>query len=157
MGRRAIGNTNVGIYDPLSLLIDVAAPYSLDYVRQYTYPTQAQTNANVGDYAQAAGQYLFQIPIRTENAIFGSVSITYPWSETPPGNEDFIGTSRQAYSYNYTYITISATAIYPKVFNYWQTSGLAVYSYSNPLNIAWYDDPITYLSGTGYSLTAKFI
>jgi hypothetical protein len=135
--RASIGNTNVGIYNPLSLVIGAhpAGYYSMGWIRDLTYPTQPFPNsANIGDYAQAAGQWLFQIQIRSNNGSLGSVSITYPWSETSSGTS-FIGGSRQAYSYTYPYITISATRVYPYTFQYWQVDGGGVYSYSNPLNV----------------------
>jgi len=118
MARRSIGNTNVGIYDPLSILIDSSAPYSLDYLRQYTYPTQSQANANVGDYAQASGQFLFRVKIRGNFSGRGTVEFTYPWSQSTTGNT-FIGTDKQTYSYTYSYVTINATPSYPYGFLGW--------------------------------------
>lgn len=145
MGRAAIGNSSVGIYNPLSLLIGAhpAGDYRMSYIRDLTYPTQTSP-ANVGDYAQAAGQYLFQIKIRSNNGSLGYVEITYPWSESSSGlGTNFIGGSRQAYNYTYPYITISATRVYPYTFQYWQIDGGGVYSYSNPLNVYPTDSVIT--------------
>lgn len=142
MPRQSIGNTNVGLYNPLSLLIGgLGGSYYMSYIRDLTYPTQT-TPANIGDYAQAAGQYLFQIRVRSNNGSLGSASITYPFSLTSSGTS-YIGGDRQVYNYTYPYITISATRVYPYVFQYWQIDGGGVYSYSNPLNIYPTDSVIT--------------
>lgn len=147
MPRQSIGNTNVGIYNPLSILIGThpAGYYSMGWIRDLTYPTQNfPSSANVGDYAQAAGQFLFQIQIRSNNGSFGYVEITYPFSLSSSGlGTGFIGGGRQVYNYTYPYITISATRVYPYVFQYWQIDGGGVYSYSNPLNIYPTDSVIT--------------
>lgn len=135
MPRQSIGTTNVGVYNPLSLLIGAhpAGDYRMSYIRDLTYPTQTSP-ARVGLYAQAAGQFLFEIEIRSNNGSFGSVSITYPFSLTSSGTS-YIGGDRQVYNYTYPYITISATRVYPRTFQYWQIDGGGIYSYSNPLNV----------------------
>jgi hypothetical protein len=154
MPRQAIGNTNVGIYNPLSILIGAhpSGYYSMGWIRDLTYPTQSFPNtAYVSTYSQAAGQYLFKIQIRSNNGSFGSVSITYPYSETSSGTS-FIGNNRQVYNYTYPYITITATRVYPYTFQYWQLDGGGVYSYSQTLNL-YPTDSVVY---DGWSLIAVF-
>jgi hypothetical protein len=154
---RSIGNTNVGIYSPLSLLIDTSAPYSLDYVRQYTYPTQAQANANVGDYAQAAGQSLAQLKIKCNFAGRGTAEFTYPWSQSTTG-ATYIGTDKQIYTYTYTYFTINATATYPYVFSAWLNdnngSSGGIFSYGSTVNV---DPGVNAVTQEGWGLIAQFI
>jgi hypothetical protein len=152
MPRQAIENTNVGLYSPLSIMIDPTAPHYLAYNAQFTYPAQSAPY-NIADYAQAAGQFLFQIQIRTENAAKGSVAITYPWSESNSVTTDYIGGARQSYSYTYSYITIFATPTYPRTFNSWlidQTSGTL--STSRTVDVAFNSSVIT----SNQTLTAIF-
>lgn len=145
MPRQSIGNSSVGIYNPLSILIGAhpAGDYRMSWIRSFTYPTQIAP-ANISTYAQAAGQYLFQIQIRSSNGSFGYVSISFPWYEdTASLGTAYIGGSKQVYNYTYPYITINATRTYPYLFQYWQIDGGGVYSYSNPLDIYSTDSVIT--------------
>ena len=157
MATRSISNINVGIYSPLSLLIDTSAPYSLDYVRQYTYPTQSQANANVGDYAQAADQSLAQLKIKCNFAGRGTAAFTYPWSQSTTGTT-YIGTDKQIYTYTYTYFTISATATYPYVFSAWinevDGSSGTVFSYASTVDVDISANPV---SQNNWGLIAQFI
>jgi hypothetical protein len=133
MPRVSIGNTNVGLFNPLSSLIGgLGGTYPMSYIRDLTWPTQT-TPANVGDYAQAAGQFLFQLQVRTNNGARGTASITFPYGLTSTGS--YVGGGRQVYSFTYSYINISATQTYPFTFQYWQVDGGGIYSYSNPLNV----------------------
>ena len=152
MPRQAIENTNVGIYSPLSILIDGSAPYSLDYVRQYTYPTQVQSGANVGDYAQAAGQFLFKIRIRTNNQSKGTAKFTSPYTFTTTTSNVYIGDDVQVYSYTYSSIAIEANAIYPGVFTGWQRLDGFQISTAAALTIGFNDTLIT----SNEALTAVF-
>lgn len=152
MPREAIENTNVGIYSPLSILIDSSSPYSLDYVRQYTYPTQAQANANVGDYAQAAGQYLFKLKIRTNNQSKGTAKFTSPYTFTTTTSNVYIGDDVQVYSYTYASIAIEANYIYPAGFGGWLRADGSLYSLAASLSFGFNDAIIT----SGEALTAQF-
>jgi len=141
MGRVSIGNTNVGLYNPLSLLIGgVGGTYPMSYIRDLTWPTQT-TPANVGDYAQASGQFLYQILARSNNGSWGSVSIVSPWSQTSSGT-DYIGVNRQAYSYVYDYITLTATATYPRTFARWDIEGGGTYTTSQTFDLYFFNSPI---------------
>lgn len=133
MPRVSIGNTNVGLFNPLSQLIGgLGGTYRMSYIRDLTFPTQT-TPANVGDYAQAAGQFLFQLQVRTNNGAWGSASITFPYGLTSTGS--YVGGGRQVYSFVFPYISISATPTYPRTFRHWQVDGGGVYSTTNNLNI----------------------
>lgn len=153
MPRVSIGNSNVGLFNPLSQLIGgLGGSYYMSYIRDLTYPTQGfPGSASIGTYAQAAGQFLFQVAIRSNDGSFGSVSISYPFSLTSSGTS-FIGGNRQVYSYTYPYITISATATYPRTFQYWQVDGGGIYTYTNSFSIYPGDSVIT----NNWNLVAVF-
>jgi len=154
MPRQAIGNTNVGIYSPLSILIDTTAPYTLDNVRTFTYPTQNQSGANVGDYAQASGQYLFQIKIRTNNQGKGTAKFTSPYTTTTTTTNVYIGENVQVYSYTYGSISIEANQIYPGVFTGWFRDSDDVRITTAATYTIGFNDAL--ITGND-SLTAKFV
>ena len=150
MPRRAIGNSNVGLYAPLNEMISsLGGSYYLSYICGNTYPQQSAPY-NVADYAQAAGQYLFQIQVKPDSYLKGTASITYPFSTTSTGA--YVGGGTQVYNYTYPYITITAARIYPYVFQYWQVDGGGVYSYTQTLNIYPGDSAIV----NNYNLIAVF-
>lgn len=141
MPRRAIGNSNVGLYAPLNEMISsLGGSYYLSYICGNTYPQQSAPY-NVSDYAQAAGQYLFQIEVKPDSGAKGTAGITYPFSATSTGT--YVGGGSQVYNYTYAYITITAARIYPYVFQYWQIDGGGVYSYTQTLDIYPTDSVIT--------------
>ena len=61
---------------------------------------------------------LFQVIVQSSNVAQGTVSITYPFSDSGQG----AGTNYFVISKVYSYITIVATSIYPFYFRRWATT-----------------------------------
>ena len=61
---------------------------------------------------------LFQVIVQSSNTAQGTVSITYPFSDSGQG----AGTNYYVISKAYSYITIVATSIYPYYFRRWATT-----------------------------------
>lgn len=150
MPQRSIGTTNIKVYAPLNELIDTSAPYSLGYVRTQTWPIYSTTK--ISNYAQGAGQFLFNIEVRSNDGAWGSASITFPYSLTSSGTS-FVGGTNQVYSFGYPYIAIGATPIYPRTFFGWarDDTGAIVTFVQNP-NIF----PGSAIMTDGYKLRAVF-
>jgi hypothetical protein len=83
-----------------------------------TYPLQSLSNMTVSYYQSST--YLIYCNIASSNSTKGSVSITYPWSETSSGTST-IGNNRQATEYYYGSISINANTNYPYTWNGWYT------------------------------------
>lgn len=156
MPRAAIGTTNIGLRNPLNTLIGGSPVESLYDIRvNSTYPVKSApfTNLAVSAYAQATGQFLYNIGIKSNNGSWGVVNIPSPWSENGGANTNTIGTTKQAYSYTYTTIQCVAVPTYPRTFARWQidqTGG--TYSTSTQIFVGFGDSIIT----NSYSLTAIF-
>jgi len=117
-----------------------------------TYPNQPLSNTNLGYSAYGTGTgSLFWINIANSNATKGSVSITYPWSETASGTST-IGNNRQIVVGTYGYIGINCFTNYGYTFIGWYTlpTGGTLISSSSSVNI--YPDGYTsYLSTVWYA------
>lgn len=150
MPQRSIGTTNIGVYAPLSELIDPSADYTLEYVRARTAPFGA--TAKVSNYNSAAGQYLINIEVRSNDGAWGTASITFPYSITSSGTS-FVGGTNQVYTYGYPYISVSATAIYPRTFFGWARDDTgSIISFSQSIDIY----PNSGIMTDGYKLRAVF-
>jgi hypothetical protein len=111
----------------------------------YTYPNQSSPNIPLRG-GQVNPNYIFWVNVYSNNSSWGTLSITYPWSESSAA---FVG-NYQAYTGTYPYITIVATPVYGRFFNYWSAfypSGPAV-SYSSTYNIYYTD---TFFDATIYA------
>ncbi len=154
MARQAIGNTNVGISTLTAL---TGAPYSLYNLRVnviYTVKSPPLTDLAISAYAQASGQYLYNIGLKSNNGSYGVVRIAAPWAEEGGANTNTIGLGKQAYSYTYTTIQCQAVPTYPRTFQKWQidqTGG--TYSTSTVIYVGFGDSIVT----NNYSLTAVFV
>jgi hypothetical protein len=82
-----------------------------------TYPQRSLSNLNINYYGTSI---LLYVNAGSSNATKGSVSITYPWSETSSGTS-LIGNNRQALLSTYGYIALQANTNYPYGFNGWYT------------------------------------
>jgi hypothetical protein len=80
-----------------------------------TYPQRALSNLNIDYYGTST---LLYVNIASSNATRGSVSITYPFSETSSGTSN-IGNDRQVLASYYGYIGIQANTNYPYSFIGW--------------------------------------
>lgn len=116
MPQRNIGTTNAGVYAPLNELLNTSAPYTLEYARARTAPFGS--TAKVSNYTQAAGQYIFNLEVRSNDGSWGYASITFPYSINSTGTS-FVGGNNQVYSFGYPYIAIGATPTYPRTFFGW--------------------------------------
>jgi hypothetical protein len=130
---------------------------SMGTLGSVTYPTQP-TSASItfGTGYLTTGTYLFSLRVNTFNSAKGTCSITYPWSETTnSGNGWIIGNNKQVATGYYSYITVTATAIYPNTFSGWYSSNGTLLTYSATVNVAYnngYDDWYAVWSGDTFIL-----
>lgn len=150
MPQRNIGTTNAGVYAPLNELIDTSASYSLEYTRTQTFPIYGTTK--ISNYTQSAGQFIFNIEVRSNDGAWGYARITFPYSLNSSGTS-FVGGTNQVYSYGYPYMAVGATATYPRAFFAWLRDDTnAVVSFTQNLDIY----PGSLIMTTGYRLIAQF-
>lgn len=111
-----------------------------------TYPNQSSPYPLRGSYNNP--NYYFWTYAGTSNATKGTVSITYPWSETSTA----VGVTKQVFTGVYSYITIRVNVAYGYSFSYWSYSypGGPAASYSTSFDV--------YYNGSYYdtSLFANF-
>jgi len=150
MPRRAVGTTNIGVYAPLSELIDPSAPYTLEYVRGRTFPAQAVAKAS--NYNQAAGQWIFNIEVASNDGAWGYAAILYPYGISSTGTS-FVGGTNQVYSFGIPYISIQAYPTYPRTFFGWSRADTgSIVSFTNYLELY----PTNSIIADGYRLRAIF-
>lgn len=150
MGRVSIGNTNVSLGNQV-LYYSGAAPFppnakQMSWAAQAIFPTQSG-DFLMSVYAVAASQYIYILPIKVYTTGVGYVALTYPYDGSIFNNSSSptsIVTSIYAvHSYYYSYITIRAYPTYPYTFQYWRDQSNNIYSYTNILNVYYYDSAIT--------------
>ena len=150
MPQRNIGTTNAGVYAPLNELIDTSASYSLEYTRTQTFPIYGTTK--ISNYTQSAGQFIFNLEVRSNDGAWGSANITFPYSLASSGTS-FVGGTNQVYSFGYPYIAIGATPTYPRTFFGWARDDTgAIVSFTQSLTIY----PGSLIMTDGYKLRAIF-
>lgn len=98
-----------------------------------TYPNRALSNLNLAYVSTGVCMFL---NVATSNSTKGTVSITYPWSETSSGTST-IGNNRQVLTAIYSYINIQCNVAYGYTFNGWWTlpSGGSQISSSNNFSV----------------------
>ena len=114
MGISTFGSTNVSLNQAATFV--GASPKSLRTVGGKTYPLYNSAAASMSTMLQSTS--LFQVIVQSSNIAQGTVSITYPFSDSGQG----AGTNYFAVSKVYAYITIVATSIYPFYFRRWATT-----------------------------------
>jgi len=114
MGISTQGATNVSLNTAATYV--GASPKSLRTVGGKTFPRYNTGAATMGTMLQSTS--LFQVIVQSSNTAQGTVSITYPFSESGQG----AGTNFFVVSKVYAYITIVATSIYPFYFRRWATT-----------------------------------
>ena len=114
MGISTFGATNVSLNQAATFV--GASPKSLRTVGGKTYPRYNTGAATMGTMLQSTS--LYQVIVQSSNVAQGTVSITYPFSESGQG----AGTNFFVVSKVYAYITIVATSIYPFYFRRWATT-----------------------------------
>ena len=114
MGISTQGATNVSLNTAATYV--GASPKSLRTVGGKTYPRYNTGAATMGTMLQSTS--LYQVIVQSSNVAQGTVSITYPFSESGQG----AGTNFFVVSKVYAYITIVATSIYPFYFRRWATT-----------------------------------
>ena len=114
MGISTQGATNVSLNTAATFV--GASPKSMRTVGGKTYPRYDTGAATMGTMLQSTS--LYQVIVQSSNVAQGTVSITYPFSESGQG----AGTNFFVVSKVYAYITIVATSIYPFYFRRWATT-----------------------------------
>ena len=114
MGISTQGATNVSLNTAATFV--GASPKSMRTVGGKTYPRYDTGAATMGTMLQSTR--LYQVIVQSSNVAQGTVSITYPFSESGQG----AGTNFFVVSKVYAYITIVATSIYPFYFRRWATT-----------------------------------
>lgn len=93
-----------------------ASPKSIRTVGGKTYPRYNTGTGSMDTMFKSTS--LYQVIVQSSNTAQGTVSITYPYSESGQG----AGTNFFVVSKVYAYITIVATSIYPNYFRRWATT-----------------------------------
>lgn len=114
MGISTFGATNVSLNQAATYV--GASPKSLRTVGGKTFPRYNTGAATMGTMLQSTS--LFQVIVQSSNVAQGTVSITYPFSDSGQG----AGTNFFVVSKVYSFITIVATSIYPFYFRRWATT-----------------------------------
>jgi hypothetical protein len=114
MGISTQGATNVSLNTAATYV--GASPKSLRTVGGKTFPRYNTGEASMNTMLRSTS--LFQVIVQSSNVAQGTVSITYPFSESGQG----AGTNFFVVSKVYSYITIVATSIYPFYFRRWATT-----------------------------------
>ena len=114
MGISTQGATNVSLNTAATYV--GASPKSIRTVGGKTYPRYNTASGSMGTMLQSTS--LYQVIVQSSNVAQGTVSITYPFSDSGQG----AGTTYFAVSKVYAYITIVATSIYPFYFRRWATT-----------------------------------
>ena len=91
MGRTAIGSTNQGLIATWGQYYNRSNTNFSGIFNFSTYPNRSLSSLNM---AYTTSGYCFYLNIATSNPTKGSVSITYPWSETSTTTSP-IGNNRQ--------------------------------------------------------------
>jgi hypothetical protein len=117
MGINTYGATNLSIN---TVATNVgASSKSLSGIGAKTFP-RYPTSSNIAVSSVIRNKSHFQVIVQSSNVAQGTVSITYPFSDSGQG----AGTNYYVISPVYSYITILATSIYPYYFRRWAvTSG----------------------------------
>lgn len=114
MGISTQGSTNVSLNTAATFV--GATPKSLRTVGGKTFPRYDSGAASMNTILKDTS--LFQVIVQSSNISQGTVSITYPYSDSNQG----AGTNFFVVSKVYSFITIVATSIYPFYFRRWATT-----------------------------------
>ena len=133
MGRTAIGSTNMALIGTFGQYYNRSSSSFSGIFGTATYPNRGLSSLNM-NYTNSG--YCFYLNIATSNSSAGSVSITYPWSETSSGTST-IGNNRQVLTNIYGYIAITCNVSYGYSFKGWYTlpSGGTQITSGNSTNI----------------------
>lgn len=116
MGISTFGATNVSENQAATFV--GASPKSLRTIGGKTYLRYNTQAASMATMLQSTS--LFQVTVQSSNVAQGTVSITYPFTDSGQA----AGANFYVISKSYAYITIVATSIYPNYFRRWAiTSG----------------------------------
>lgn len=114
MGISTFGSTNVSL-NQAATYVGVSTK-SLRTVGGKTFPRFDSSSAPMSSMLQSTS--LFQVIVYSSNTGQGTVSISYPFSDSGQG----AGSNYFVLSKTYSYITIVATSIYPYYFRRWATT-----------------------------------
>lgn len=117
MGLTTISSTNQGLIATYGQYYGRSSSSFSGIFNFSTYPNRALSNLNMR-YVSAG--YCFYMNIATSNPTKGSVSITYPWSETSV-TTSLIGYNRQVLTQIYNYIDVRCNVNYGYTFTGWYT------------------------------------
>jgi hypothetical protein len=148
MGRVAMSANNRGLISTFGQYYNRTSSSFSGIFGTATYPNRALSSLNIDYYGGSPSVYVFFLNIATSNSTKGSVSITYPWSETSSGTAN-IGNNRQAFSGAYNYINIQCNVAYGYTFKGWYTlpvggtlittgNSTNVYPTDGYINSVWY-------------------
>ncbi len=115
MGISTFGTTNVSL-NQAATFVGVSTK-SMSNVGSKTYP-RFGTYPAISMNSMLYSTSLFQVIVYSSNTGQGTVSITYPFSDSGQG----AGANYYVLSKTYSYITIVATSIYPYYFRRWATT-----------------------------------
>jgi len=136
MGRVAMSANNRGLISTFGQYTNRTSSSFSGIFGSATYPNRALSSLNINYYGGAPSVYVYWVNIASSNSTKGSVSITYPWSETSSGT-GLIGHNRQSFSGAYNYISIQCNVTYGYSFKGWYTlpSGGTLITCANSVNI----------------------
>jgi hypothetical protein len=114
MGISTFGATNVSANQAATYV--GATPKSLRTIGGKTFDRYNTGTASMNTMLRSSS--LFQVIVQSSNVAQGTVSITYPFTDSGQG----AGTNFFVISKAYSFITIRATSIYPFYFRRWATT-----------------------------------
>ena len=115
MGISTFGTTNVSL-NQAATFVGVSTK-SMSNVGGKTYP-RFGTYPAISMNSMLYSTSLFQVIVYSSDTNQGTVSITYPFTDSGQG----AGTNYYVLSKTYSYITIVATSVYPYYFRRWATT-----------------------------------
>lgn len=114
MGISTQGSTNVSLNTAATFV--GATPKSLRTVGGKTFPRFNTVETSMNTMLRSTS--LFQVIVQSSNVAQGTVSISFPFTDSGQG----AGTNFFVVSKVYSFITIVATSIYPNYFRRWSTT-----------------------------------
>jgi len=144
-GRELIGTTNISL-DATYCQYFGAPSTDINWdtdVRILTYPVQAQTDGNFGEWAGAA-DYVYWVHIYNASVSKGEIGISSPFTQGEGSNTEY-GQDNQALSEVHTTITITASPYYGESFKGWYSAavGGTLYSSSTSFGVNYTNTIIT--------------
>jgi hypothetical protein len=132
MSRYLVPTTNISIGDISTAISGSNVNATMNSIDQLVYPI-VSSNISTNNWKS---NYLFKFNVSTNNGAWGKIGMTYPWTQA---NTTSTFSTKWVNSGTYTYVTLTATQTYPRVFVRWDDGAGVAISTSNPLTVLYTD------------------